>query len=195
MNKSENKTPEQRRKALKKILAGTGAAGIIANTPEKWTAPLVNSVTLPAHAQTSGTETETPLPLNYTEMGIGAFAPSDDLQELLIPTAHAGFGGLLGGMICVNFNADMTTYSARVTIDDPARHELTGSGGTINSALHLTLACGDTGSLWLTLKSGPSLDGIPYDLCDSNGGTDCISGTLVDGECSAESGGCPGIPA
>ena len=52
---------QARRKALKTIVAGTAAAGVLA-VSSKWSKPVVNSVILPAHAQATnaqGPATET----------------------------------------------------------------------------------------------------------------------------------------
>lgn len=177
MNKNENKTTEQRRKALKKILVGTGAAGVVASAPEKWTTPLVNSVTLPAHATTS-------VPLSFTLMNITQ-TPAGGLQELLVPTANAGILEIPFYDICVVFNADMTTYSARVVFFSRLPVEAVGVGGTIGTPLALEYACGDDVNLFLTVDSGPSAAGVPFSLCD---GIDipfsCDTGVLMPGECS-----------
>lgn len=45
--------PNQRRKALKTMVAGGGAATTAAMLPEKWAKPIVDSIALPAHARTS----------------------------------------------------------------------------------------------------------------------------------------------
>ena len=44
---------ENRRKLLKSIAAGGGAIVAGKSLPDKWTAPVVDTVLLPAHAQTS----------------------------------------------------------------------------------------------------------------------------------------------
>jgi len=184
MKQGENNTT-RRREALKRLLAGTSAAGLAAVAPEKWTAPVVKGVVLPAHAQTS-------VPLNYTQTNV-AWAPGG-LQELLVPTAHAGIA-LNGGLICVNFNADMQTYSARVTYGNPATMEAIGNG-TVGTPTALSFACGDYVNMWLTVQNGPSLSGVAYELCDGPPEAtvrDCISDTLMPGDCSTASGGCPGL--
>ena len=45
--------PNQRRNALKAMAAGGGAVTTAAMLPEKWAKPIVDGITLPAHAQTS----------------------------------------------------------------------------------------------------------------------------------------------
>lgn len=55
---SDNKkTPpnqdEKRRVVLKKILAGGGVITVGSRLPDQWKRPVMDAVTLPAHAQTS----------------------------------------------------------------------------------------------------------------------------------------------
>ena len=51
---TDKKSIESRRKLLKSIAAGGGAIVAGKSLPETWTRPVVDSVMLPAHAQTSG---------------------------------------------------------------------------------------------------------------------------------------------
>ena len=51
----DKKSSESRRKLLKSIAAGSGAIVAGKNLPESWSRPVVDSVMLPAHAQTSPT--------------------------------------------------------------------------------------------------------------------------------------------
>jgi len=59
MNKTSDTTEEQsnksekRRDALRRILVGGGVVGAGSIVPETWTGTVLNSVMLPAHAQTS----------------------------------------------------------------------------------------------------------------------------------------------
>ena len=50
----KNKVAENRRKLLKTVAAGGGAIIAGKSLPENWARPAVDSVMLPAHAQTSG---------------------------------------------------------------------------------------------------------------------------------------------
>ena len=45
--------PTGRRKTLKKLLVGGGVAAVGSTLPTKWTKPVVDSIILPAHAQTT----------------------------------------------------------------------------------------------------------------------------------------------
>jgi hypothetical protein len=51
---TDKKSIESRRKLLKSIAAGGGAIVAGKSLPESWSRPIVDSVMLPAHAQTSG---------------------------------------------------------------------------------------------------------------------------------------------
>lgn len=81
---------EKRRKALKSILAGSGTVVTAAAMQDKWAKPVIESVVLPAHAQTSGLA--------------GSFTSSNntqngtDLLDSLVPSAHAACPFLL----CIN---------------------------------------------------------------------------------------------
>ena len=50
---TDKKSSEKRRKLLKSIAAGSGAIVAGKSLPESWSRPVVDSVMLPAHAQTS----------------------------------------------------------------------------------------------------------------------------------------------
>ena len=52
---SDKKSSDSRRKLLKSIAAGSGAIVAGKSLPESWSRPVVDSVMLPAHAQTSPT--------------------------------------------------------------------------------------------------------------------------------------------
>ena len=52
MDMPENKSNDSRRKLLKSIAAGSGAIVAGKSLQEKWTRPVVDSVMVPAHAQT-----------------------------------------------------------------------------------------------------------------------------------------------
>ena len=53
---------EERRKTLRKLLVGGGVLGAAGSLPDTWSKPLVDSVLLPAHANTSATPGPTPRP-------------------------------------------------------------------------------------------------------------------------------------
>ena len=79
---TDKKSSESRRKLLKSIVAGSGAIVAGKSLPESWSRPVVDSVMLPAHAQTSvvtygGTESE--------------FVSVDPtIMDMLVPVSIAG---------------------------------------------------------------------------------------------------------
>lgn len=50
---NEKKSDSERRKILKSLTAGSGALALGKSLPDSWTRPVVDSVVLPSHAQTS----------------------------------------------------------------------------------------------------------------------------------------------
>lgn len=92
-NQPDQAVDAGRRGALARMLAGGAAAGAAAaSLPAAWTQPVVQSVLLPAHAQTSGEDTE-PEPEEVPEDGNFAFpdtlAQGGGLLNWLISTARA----------------------------------------------------------------------------------------------------------
>lgn len=78
-------TEVSRRRLLKSLAVGGGVATSVKMLPEQWTSPVVDFVTLPAHAQTS------PLLVNGNfAFGGGITDASDSLLDFVIPRAVAG---------------------------------------------------------------------------------------------------------
>ncbi len=109
-----------RRKLLKALTLGGGAATAW-KLPAEWSKPIVESVTLPAHAQTTSDEESTPTlrraastgatPVNITlheNVSSSLFAANPDmlrrLMDVYLPNAHA-FEGLM-------YPADAQVYGA-----------------------------------------------------------------------------------
>ena len=57
---TDKKSNESRRKLLKSVAAGSGAIVASKSLPESWSRPVVDSVMLPAHAQTSPSSPPSP---------------------------------------------------------------------------------------------------------------------------------------
>ena len=101
--KSGENVPESqdRRKVMKKMVAGVGVLAGYSVLPEKWTRPLVGQIALPAHAETSGdtaTANNTAEPAaageyNTTEVySLRSFAGNDKRFTWLNETG-ANYGG------------------------------------------------------------------------------------------------------
>ena len=112
---------KSRRKLLKSIAAGSGAIVAGKNLPESWSRPVVDSVMLPAHA-----ETTTPTPITGPFAGASdnssGMLDSDSLfakaADSLIPEAQAGgeirCNFIPNWYVCVELSDDLKT--AKVTI-------------------------------------------------------------------------------
>lgn len=126
---------EKRRKALKKILAGSGTVVTAAAMQDKWAKPVVDSVVLPAHAQASGVAMRSSGVVAITNGSISdsdaQFAQSSIL-DTLIPAANAINGCILSGQC---FDVSATTDSATVTMTDGNTATVGLSNGTGNGTL------------------------------------------------------------
>ena len=124
-----------RRKALLTVALGGSA---IATAPQKWTTPIINSVVLPAHAQTStcsGTETE---PVN---------------EPILITVTATEINGpvvVSWDGITTTFAGEETTALSSTCIDGSVSEQVVTFNGTIDSAnnqitgeLNTIQYCGD----------------------------------------------------
>ncbi len=126
---SKDHTPT-RRKALKKLLVGGGAAVAASHAlPTKWTKPVVDSVILPAHAQTTVVPTTTVFMQNFR----GQFTagqqnnpiinsidqPQEGLYatilDTVIPNAHAGGFTQRPADMCIEVNG--TSFTATLVVD------------------------------------------------------------------------------
>jgi len=126
---TDKKSNDSRRKLLKSIAAGSGAVVAGKSLPESWSKPVINSVMLPAHAETTdgsgsagGDATTTPAPISYfdtdldflvTQRETGAMEKPRllaNIANVLVPEVHAsptGIGGMsvvvAGGSASVRF--------------------------------------------------------------------------------------------
>jgi len=175
MSQKKNKCPEVRRDALKKILTGTTAAGIVAVAPEKWTKPVIDSVTLPAHAQTSA------IPLSFVSTNLSA-SIIENMIETLLPSAYAG-AGIEFGNLCINFQSDLNTYSATIApvlyLPDGNDVFMTATNGTLDSPTQMDLPC-DTEDATITLTN-LTATGVDYSISD---GGEPVTGTATPMDCT-----------
>ncbi len=165
--KQKGQTNTTRRKALKNIAIGGGVFGASQLNTEKWLKPVVNSVMLPAHAATtdntgssSGGVTTTAAPLlrfslTQTLRGnIGAQTAQkqstlNQLQELLIPTAHA-----------VVINSDVTEYYLGQISGNLYQFEAVNTR-SYNGQIDLVVSYGDQISIGQTVVMARNACGQP----------------------------------
>ncbi len=87
---------DHRRKLLRALALGGGAVSLT-QLPSHWARPTIETVALPAHAQTtagalSGTATITDLPGGFPYDQVAERNAAGDLLDHLVPPAHAGGG-------------------------------------------------------------------------------------------------------
>ena len=102
---TDKKSSEKRRKLLKSIAAGSGAIVAGKSLPDSWSKPVVDSVILPAHAQTSPAPPDSPAPPTSGLTGI--FITSEQI------TADSSAGGTVDLAIAVC--SDIVNNVAAVT--------------------------------------------------------------------------------
>ena len=109
----DKKSSDSRRKLLKSIAAGSGAIVAGKSLPESWSRPVVDSVMLPAHAQTSPVE---PPPSDCS----GCYEEVNTSSWLYTPgTFPEGTAQLWNGSIdCTTSDPDNT---ARDTVEADSR--------------------------------------------------------------------------
>ncbi len=100
-SRSEKQRPA-RRKLLKSIAIGGGAAALGKTLPEQWSKPMVDSVLVPAHAQATQPPQRSLVSLNIETTSISDF---------FMQTAHASAVCILPPQFCVERNAGVATFN------------------------------------------------------------------------------------
>lgn len=144
-NQSDQKVETGRRRVLAGVLAGGAVAGTAAAVPSVWTRPVVQSVLLPAHAQTSADDSDgqsdrPPEDGNFS----GRVMVNGGLLRWLVPAAHAdvdctpqiGCATLQDGTLTIFVAYDQCCcYNGSGDLD----------GGSISLASADTAQCSDCG--------------------------------------------------
>lgn len=172
---SEAQKQEKRRKALKSILAGSGAVVTATVLQDKWSRPVVESILLPAHAQTSQA-----LAVSFAVSGIASL-DNNELLDFFVPTAHAG----------VSIRTTTTTTTAAPTtaalpatknvciniVGASAAVQVTIQGGSALFSGNLALPFADT-----SLTATPASSVVVSISGSISAGGDSITGVImVDG--------------
>lgn len=160
----------QRRGALKRLAAGGAAAGVLATLPSRWTRPVVESVALPAHAQTSPSDDGD----FFTTGPIMSSVTTDESYELAGASSRAGWMSWVIPNaqaqvqpactlcdVCARINDESITVTMLFTLPDT------------NSAIACFAGTGETGeTLTLQAVSGSELScGVTAPTIVSVGGT------------------------
>ena len=176
---TDKKSSVSRRKLLKSIAAGSGAIVTGKSLPESWSRPVVDSVMLPAHAQTSPATPVIPgtPSLGYSTNQFTLVSLEPGVQEFFITTAHAGFV-LNNGILVVVFQADLTSYDAWFQENTQGNNQAYIGSGTGTTETTLDAQCSNNDIL-LTLNSGPNAGGIGFSFYRSDVPGDVFTGTVM----------------
>lgn len=150
--------PQVRRKLLKNLAIGSGAIIGAALAPEKWTAPIVNAVVLPAHAETSDIE------------------PPEECPSCLVEAIYCegqGFGSITvqvsvdGTVIVTHPNGTRTVTVDPCTGGDYSTTVTSNGGNTI--FLSGSIPCGDVDSIPFVEVNGVTTNNLTLfkDFCVS----------------------------
>ncbi len=202
---TDKKSNDSRRKLLKSIAAGSGAVVAGKSLPESWSKPVINSVMLPAHAETtdgsgsSSGDTTTTAPLSTSYSHDLRFSTSDgrnevleDVLSVLVQDAHACCSPSLGAM-CVD-TSNAPNFTATVLISDGRTSGFfTGNGTIAGGAAPLSIegGCDWWGTVTITVSSADQ-SGAAYTVTVNNG-EQIASGTASVGDsCPTNPGECTG---
>ena len=176
---TDKKSDESRRKLLKSIAAGGGAIVAGKSLPENWKRPVVDSVMLPAHAETSPTPTEpptpTPTPTN-TFVGTGPTPQSTGSLDFLDPFVESAHAQQETYTICIIFVAGLTEYTASYSTGGFVATFM----GTINAST--TPDCSSSGSNPSLIVNAPVAEEVDYTVNFAENFT--AEGTATAGQCT-----------
>ena len=166
-----DKSKSCRRSLLKKAAGGIAISAAGTTLPKQWTKPVVDSITLPAHAQTSGTTAApSPAPISCSAAFITSIQNSPFPPPNFLPVSVSG--QLLSGASGVTVSITATTTPTSTTLTGMAMTNATGAFGPVRLdfvdtcllgnlggpiAVNLTVSApGVTGSCITTFSKGVS---------------------------------------
>ena len=120
---------QARRKLLKTLLAGGGVVSTAQVLPENWVRPVINTVALPAHAQTSFFQVRGLILDSGASIQSGTRSFAQSISDFLIQPAQAGIPFFLC-CITITFKGDPSDNDTEVEIeiDCDAQPGADGSG-------------------------------------------------------------------
>ena len=187
---TDKKSSESRRKLLKSIAAGSGAVVAGKSLPESWTTPVVDSVMLPAHAQTSPAETppadDTPTVSGGSSGDVGVAQLDNNPESMLakfvdalIEPANAnGFRWYFRWTICIKPTNDPTIFTVEVMYRDWTADQSVYLG--LDAPIPVDLAVGETKTnatgKFCSGKFDFVVDSIKLDSYSSGSGSVSVTG-------------------
>lgn len=178
--------PPTRRRVLKGLAAGTGIAVWHSALPERWITPIIESISLPAHAQTSAPVAAIPQCTNLLMRQV----TGDSFDTNLTVSASGQFPAEYAGQV---FNVTFEAYKEAVVTEvrKPERDVIAAAADLLSPSLayaaipacsitvQVTVAGAGGFSAETTLACGPGYKQvIAVVRTGANGGDECCRGVL-----------------
>lgn len=177
----DNKQSQKRRTTLKTLLAGGGVVTLGA-LPTRWFKPVVDSVSLPAHAQTSGESGRA-----HNGFQVTLLSGKTDWLDSIFPKAYAGFRSPRSGFLCIEATGS-ESIKASFEVDSSST-VLAGSGG-VNTCIVLRCS-GSPEELNLKVTSINNDGSFDFEL--SSAGSECsepVAVATTDTPCDTRAADC-----
>lgn len=169
--KSNSSTDDKnlgRRKIVKSLVAGGGVIGA-SSTVDKWAKPVVDSLTLPAHAQTTMADPlgnfvveDRAITMNSNEMFnemLSDESLSEELLEFFLPSAQAGIGPCDAGNCSVDINATFSSTTANFCLNVMGSASGSDQGSTSINPDSNPPSCGSVDLGPVIINSGEFVNG------------------------------------
>ena len=179
---TDKKSSESRRKLLKSVAAGSGAVIAGKSLPDNWTKPVVDSVMLPAHAQTSPTCTDRPITGMRTSLDLltGGAASFSINNYLGGDQAFSGsWSGTTTRTVTINDTRTISGCTVTVVVNAIVDVPLVGAPTITSMSWSVESTCPDgnictSSGTGFTVVNAENRDGaIFFDVCNS--GTECCT--------------------
>ena len=176
---TDKKSSESRRKLLKSIAAGSGAIVAGKSLPESWSRPVVDSVMLPAHAETSPITGPFAGTADVDTGSLGSDSIFTKATDALIPQAHAGPS--FPPYVCVEANSTQDKATVKLLADKNGPKMYTFNNVPVNGSTctyKIDILCddADAGDLMRDLGLINDAHALPEEVCCS---LESVTGTGV----------------
>jgi len=181
-----DKTSSSRRKLLKSVVAGGGAVTVAKMLPDQWARPVVDSVMLPSHAQTSFSAfgpfvSFGPFVMNQPSVQLAEQGFSEELLEFFTPAAQAAVPEPTSVTLSSNASgnsylcaiANVTTEMISIQIQNTTPPSFTSNACLFGTEVQSGRFVEDTGWLVTVLPLG---ENVTTKITLVEGGSGCTTG-------------------